>query len=78
MSKLVFIDITEVIFVEDQTVYTKELPLSVNSKVRQYVKIPDDEVVRKLRVMFKNGETVYIEGDDEVMGVLEKLQEAYE
>lgn len=78
MSKIVFIDITEVIFVEDQTVYTKELPLSVNSKVRQYVKIPDDEIVHKLRVMFKNGETVYIEGNDEVMGILEKLQEVYE
>lgn len=78
MSKLVFIDITEVIFVEDQTVYTKELPLSLNSKARQYVKIPDDEIVRKLRVMFKNGETVYIEGNDEVTTMIEKLKRAYE
>lgn len=73
MSKLIYIDTKDITLVLDTTVYEKKLPPTLSDRVTKTVKIPDDELERELRVTFKNGETVYITGNDTVAELESRL-----
>lgn len=78
MGELIYIDIKDITVVLDTTVYEKKLPPTLSDRVAKTVKIPDGEIVRELRVTFKNGETVYITGNDAVAELESRLREVIE
>lgn len=75
MSKLVYIDIRDITCILDTTIREEELTrmMEDHPNVRRYRRIPDDEIVRELRVTFKNGETIYVTGNDTVAELESRL-----